>query len=116
MWISKQVVKQSEKDAIECGKVTMNDNGKIEAVSTGLERSVKVYSPYGYCFCAPKGENLLLTQSGGEQVSFGFETDCTGLETGEIKLCAKSGAYIYLKADGSVEINGKTVSKEGQII
>lgn len=116
MWISRQIIKQEHSLPIECGKVTMNVDGKIEASSTGVERNVGFYSPYGYAYCVPKGETLLLTQGGGEQVCIGVESDSSAVECGEIKITAQSGAYIYLKNDGSIVLNGLTISKEGKII
>ena len=101
MWISKQIIKEQKVPAVECGKVTMSSNGAVEATSTGVERNVNFYSPYGYNFCIPKGERLLLTQGGGEQVCIGVENDSSNVEYGEIKIMSLSGAYIHLKNDGS---------------
>lgn len=53
MWISKQIIKEQKVPAVECGKVTMSSNGAVEATSTGVERNVNFYSPYGYNFCVP---------------------------------------------------------------
>ena len=111
MWISKQIIKEQKVPA-----VTMSSNGAVEATSTGVERNVNFYSPYGYNFCVPKGERLLLTQGGGEQVCIGVENDSSNVEYGEIKITSLSGAYIHLKNDGSIVINGLVISKEGKII
>ncbi len=116
MWISRQIIKEEKAPTVECGKVTMSSNGSVEATSTGVERNVDFYAPYGYSFCVPKGERLLLTQGGGEQVCIGVENDCSSLEYGEIKITSLSGAYIHLKNDGNIVLNGLTVSKEGKII
>lgn len=117
MWISKQVARQSASPTVERGKITLtSDGGNVEAAATGVERNVKVYSPYGYAFRAPKGENILLTQGGGEPAVIGLESSCSGLADGEIKISAQSGAYIRLKSDGTAEINGLIISKEGKII
>jgi hypothetical protein len=35
---------------------------------------------------------------------------------GEVKITSLSGAYIHLKNDGSIELNGLLISKEGKII
>lgn len=40
MWISRQIIKEEKLPPTECGKVTMNSGGKIEAASTGVERNV----------------------------------------------------------------------------
>lgn len=115
MWISKQLAEKTEAPVIENGRVTLNDKGELEAVSTGLERKVKVYAPYGYSFSLPAGSELLLTRSGGEQVSFGTEMKSNSVKEGEIKIVSASGGYIYLKKDGSVVINGLKINKKGVI-
>ncbi|MDD6728279.1 MAG: hypothetical protein PUE08_03550 [Eubacteriales bacterium] len=116
MWISKQTVNGGDKAAVESGKVTLNDNGHLEAVSTGAQRSVKVYAPYGYSFSAPKGSELLMTRNAGEQVSFACEMESADTKEGEIKITASSGAYIHLKNDGSVIINGLKINSKGEIV
>ena len=104
MWISKQIIKEQKVPAVECGKVTMSSKGAVEATSTGVERNVNFYSPYGYNFCVRK------------QVCIGVENDSSNVEYGEIKITSLSGAYIHLKNDGSIVINGLVISKEGKII
>lgn len=63
MWISRQIIKEEKLPPTECGKVTMNSGGKIEAASTGVERNVDFYSPYGYISCVPKGEKYCLPKA-----------------------------------------------------
>lgn len=115
MWLSRQTVKNTAQPAIQKGRVTLNSNGQLEAVSTGAERSIRIYSPYGYKFSPPKGENMLLTQSDGEQASFGVEMSTQGIKPGEIKITSQFGGYIYLKNDGSVVINGLKINSKGEI-
>lgn len=115
MWISRQTIKSALDPAVQCGKVTLNNSGEISAASTGAERSVKVYAPYGYSFSLPAGSDLLLSRSGGEQVSFGTQMKDESVSQGEIKITSAAGGYIYLKNDGSVIINGLKINKEGVI-
>lgn len=115
MWISRQMTEKAEAPIIENGRVTLNDKGELEAVSTGAERNVKVYAPYGYSFSLPAGSELLMTRSAGEQVSFGTEMKADSVSEGEIKIASASGAYIYLKNDGSVIINGLKINSKGVI-
>ena len=56
----------------------------------------------------PKGEKLLLTQGGGEQVCIGVESDSSAVGYGEVKITSLSGAYIHLKNDGSLPKKGIT--------
>ncbi len=115
MWISRQLSEKSESPIIESGKITLNDKGELEAVSTGFERSVKVYAPYGYSFSLPSGSQILMTRNAGEQVSFAAEMDTSSVSEGEIKITSASGGYIYLKNDGSVIINGLKINRKGVI-
>lgn len=115
MWISRQTVKSDSEPPVQSGVVTLNSDGEIEAVSTGTERSVKIYSPYGYSFSVPTGSELLLSRSCGEQVSFGTQMNSDGVSEGEIKITSAAGGYIYLKKDGSVIINGLKINSKGVI-
>lgn len=116
MWISKQIIKEQTEPPTQCGELTMNIDGSIEATSTGVERSISVYAPFGYNASVPSGTQLLLSQGGGEQVCLGVKSDASELKMGEIKISSSFGGYIYLKNDGSVEINGATITKEGKLI
>ncbi len=116
MWISKQIIKRESQPVNQCGRLTMNVDGSIEAVSSGMERSIEVYAPFGYHTSIPSGEELLLSQGGGSQVCIGVKNDDSSLLEGEIKIEADGGGYVYLKNDGSVEINGLIITKEGKLI
>lgn len=114
MWISRQIIKQETQPAIENAKVTKNINGELEAVYSGVGRDVRIFAPFGYSYCVPRGEELLITQSNGMQSALGVEMSSKGLAEGEIMLRAKSGAYICLRNDGSVDINGLVINAKGE--
>ena len=99
-----------------CKYNTSIENNIINFSKLLKERNVDFYSPYGYISCVPKGEKLLLTQGGGEQVCIGVESDSSAVGYAEVKITSLSGAYIHLKNDGSIELNGLLISKEGKII
>ncbi|MCM1114356.1 MAG: hypothetical protein NC397_02545 [Clostridium sp.] len=115
MWISEHIVKESSSPIIQTGKSTLNANGNVEAVSTGVQRNLQIYSPYGYSASLPANVDILLADSGDAQVGIGVLQNSTSLNTGEIKITASSGAYIHLKSDGSVVINGLRINKNGVI-
>jgi hypothetical protein len=60
-------------------------------------------------------EVLLLPVENGRYVLLGQVTDSSSLSPGEVLLKAKSGASVYLKSDGTVEINGLVISADGKI-
>lgn len=115
MWISQQMNKTPDEPAVQKGRVTLNDNGELEAVSTGVERNLDIFSPFGYIYSVPTGTDMILTRCDGNQGAVGVRMKNAGLEFGEIKIVSSSGAYIYLKNDGSVIINGLKISKTGEI-
>lgn len=115
MWISRRMLENEEKQTVQPGRVTLNKNGRVEAVSTGVERDVEIYSPFGYCFSLPKGSEMLLVQSADGQAAIGVKHSAENIFPGEIKISSPSGAYIYLKKDGSVVINGLEIGKDGVI-
>lgn len=115
MWLSKQVIRKETQPQLENGKVTLSSNGALETVSSGVDRSLVHYAPFGYSYCAPLGENMLLTQLQGETAAVGVEMKKENVASGEIKLTSKSGAYIHLKNDGSVIINGLVINRRGEI-
>lgn len=115
MWISEQLSREKSMPEMQTGLSTLNCNGKVEAVSTGAERDISIYSPYGYCFSLPPGVQMLLSKSDGQQAAMGTLMYDGDLKPGEIKITSLSGAYIHLKSDGSVVINGMKIDKNGVI-
>lgn len=115
MWISRQMSKRMDEPSAQTGKSTLNSNGCVEVVSTGVNRDVELFSPYGYFFSLPPGENVLLSKCDGQQVGLGVRLDKCNVKTGEIKIISQSGAYIHLKQDGSVVINGLKITKNGEM-
>ena len=115
MWISRQIIKPEQQPAVQNAKVTMNAEGEIEAVYSGVERALTIYSPYGYTYSVPRGEELLIAKSDGSQSALGVEMHASGIAQGEILIQSKSGASIYLKKNGSGVINGLIINKRGEI-
>lgn len=115
MWISRQINKNYSEPSIQSGRVTLNGSGGLEAVSTGVERSVDVFSPFGYFYSVPANTDMLLARFDGRQGAIGTAMESEALDVGEIKITCPSGAYIHLKNDGSVVINGTVISKTGEI-
>ena len=108
MWISKQIVKESSEPYAQTGKSTLNNNG-------GVNRDLKLVSPYGYSFSLPAGTGLLLMKADGSQLGIGVPANDSSLKTGEIKITSKSGAFIHLRDDGSISLNGLIINNNGVI-
>lgn len=118
MWISKQFSNSNlnENPAMQTATVTLNDNGDVEASSTGTERGVQFCAPFGYCYSLPTGEKLLLTHCDAEQTAIGVSMNSKDLKSGEIKISSPFGGFIHLKSNGSVIINGLEIDKDGVIV
>lgn len=115
MWISKRY-SVAEKSAAEAGTVTIAGSTSLEASSTVRAGEVLNYSPYGYSASVPRGEEILLLNGSSGAVSAGTRMKDSGLDAGEVALSSVGGAKIILKNDGSVEINGVVITKDGSII
>lgn len=114
MWLSERF-KSKESYAAETGTVTMNTKGCTEAAATMQARNSESYSPYGYSFCAPVGENVLLINSSAGTVSAGVKMKNNLLQQGEILIESLGGAKIALKNNGDIEMNGIIIDKTGNI-
>lgn len=114
MWLSKKIKSSSNDDRVESGSITLSGSN-IEAESSVNVRSVSGYSPYGYSYVPPVGEEAVLIPSADGRAMLGTRLNAIGLEEGEIKISSKGGATIVLKNDGTVVINSLIISKEGKI-
>lgn len=114
MWLSKRYSKKGGALAEE-GTITVSSNGCSEATGTLQSRNTESYSPYGYSYCAPVGEQVLIVNSSSGAVSAGTKMKSSSLQQGEVALSSLGGASILLKNNGDVVINGVVISKKGQI-
>lgn len=114
MWLSKRFNK-TENSAAETGIVTLNSNGFTEAAASMPSRNRDTFSPYGYCYCAPVGEEVLIVNGSSGTVFAGTKMGDSSIEQGEIEIKSLGGACITLKNDGSVIINGLVIDKNGKI-
>lgn len=75
-----------------------------------------VYTPFGFSSVAPSGEKALIIPTPNGEMIAGYKMRPRVLESGEVELFSQGGAYILLKNDGSVVINGLTISTRGEIV
>ena len=115
MWISRQLSKNEDEMVSQTGKSTLNNNGNVEVVGSGVSRGVELYSPYGYSYSLPAGENVLLTKTNGTLSGVGVGMSGSDLKNGEIRISALSGAYIHFTQNGDVIINGLKINRNGVI-
>lgn len=112
MWMSKKIVATSENEVAEKGKVTLSDN-QFEAGATVTKRNIDSYTPYGYQSVPPINEDIIMLESNDGAVVLGALSKNDGLESGEVKISSLGGAYIILKNNGNIVLNGLVIDSGG---
>lgn len=116
MWLSEKINKSGAQKSAERGEVTLSSRGNWEAEASGRVRNIGAYLPYGYSSLPPAGAEVLLLPLSDSTVSLGVRAENTGLSAGEIRIRSLGGAYIELKNDGTVIINGAFgINREGAV-
>ena len=114
MWMSKRIVATSEKEVAEKGKVTLSDN-QLEAGATVTRRNIDSYAPYGYKSVPPVDEDVIMLESNDGAVVLGALSKDEDIESGEVKISSLGGAYIILKNNGDIVLNGLGIDSRGVI-
>lgn len=117
MWLSKQTRPGAVMSGSDLG-VTSISGESAGVVTKGEVRQLPVYGPGGYAWRPAAGETVLVIKggTGGEEscVAGAKQADApNGLGPGEVYIHAKGGS-VYLKNDGTVELQGNIVLK-GQV-
>jgi phage gp45-like len=90
---------------------------KTQVVSNGKATDIVRLSTYGICANPPKDAHVLMLSSQGQESSkFGVFNDflnrMKGLAEGEVVLFnTLTGAFVYMKANGDIEVNTDTKIK-----
>lgn len=110
MWLTGYIAKKTEPMS-RCGQIVRGDDKKVSVFSSLEQRDIKVALPYGYYSVPTVGQNSIIipTESGNVVVGVCDNSDY-GLAEGEIMLCSKGGARLYLNNKGQVLVNGKVIS------
>ena len=96
MWISQKVGALEQPSAqIQVGEVLSN-TGSLSIQAVGQYSAVPLAAPFGITYVPPKGTKVVL-----------LEEEDTVLCAGELMLRSSGGAYIHLKNNGDVVINGQ---------
>ena len=113
MWLSRNF-KNPEQSAAENGVVTLSAENSTEANSSLPSRTSECFSPYGYSFRLPVGEEVLIVNSASGAAVAGSKMKTQGLAQGEVEIRSLGGARILLKNDGSVVINSLVINRDGE--
>lgn len=118
MWLSKQTRPGTVTSESDLG-VTSISGQSAGVVTKGEVRALPVYGPGGYAWRPAAGETVLVIKggTGGEEscVAGAKQIDApAGLKPGEVYIHAKGGS-VYLKNDGTVEVQGGGVVLRGRV-
>ncbi len=107
MWISEKVsALEREEGGHQLGEV-QNGKEKLVIQANGRYDDVQLLTPWGITYLPPRGVQAVVVQADGTPLCAGVTAKPEGLAAGELMLRAASGAYIHLKNNGEVEINGQ---------
>lgn len=120
MWLSKQIKPYIPTSDADLG-VTSIAGDQPGVVTRGEVRALPVYGPGGYIWLPKSGAAVLVIKGGPggeEQCVTGTKQPSApeGMQPGEIFLYGPADNSIYLRADGSIELNAATISIQGALL
>ena len=111
MWLA---IKITARRSREIGAATEEETGLVGECEY---RELSSCSPYGLWWQAPLGQEILTVNYGGACLGLGVVAPRQRqLLPGEVCLYSQGGALLWLRQDGSVEINGLRITKEGEVV
>lgn len=115
MWMSRHLNQTRRFPLPEEARVTLE--GAAREVTGSLQtRNFMQYTPYGYQCALPEGSQVLMVPAPSGSAAVGVASEDAGLRVGEIRIVSPSGAFLFLRQDGSAVINGLVISPEGKIV
>ena len=107
MWISQKVGALEQPSAqIQVGEVLSN-TGSLSIQAVVQYSAVPLAAPFGITYVPPKGTKVVLLEEEDTVLCAGAISEPVNLSEGELMLRSSGGAYIYLKNNGDVVINGQ---------
>lgn len=113
MWLSRQMRTVPPTADTDLGVTTISGD-RVGVLTRGEVRALPVYGPGGYVWLPENGNGVLVIKGGP-----GGEEQCVagmlqkkapdGMQSGEVYLYGPGENSIYLKRDGSVEIQGSLI-------
>ena len=119
MWLSKQTRPSVPTADADLGTTTIAGDG-AGVVTRGEVRALPVYGPGGYVWLPKSGEKVLVIKGGpgGEEqcVAGARQQVPAGMAPGEVRLSGPGGTVIYLKENGTIELQGNIVIRGGLVV
>ena len=115
MWLSKQIRPAMPTADADLGTTSIAGT-EAGVLTRGEVRNLPVYGPGGYAWMPENGTAVLVIKGGpgGEEqcVAAARQSAPEGMQPGEVFLFGAGGNSIYLRRNGSIELQG-TVSIQG---
>ncbi len=120
MWLSGQMKRTLPTADADLGMTTIAGDS-VGVVTRGEVRALPVYGPGGYIWMPRNGEAVLVVKGGPggeEQCVAGVRQIAVpeGMRPGEVFLTGAEGASVYLKQNGTVELQGRVEIKGSLVI
>ena len=114
MKISRNISNKNKNLACITGRVTSSTDRRIAAASPDGTVQFSIVAPKGIDYVPQMNDNSVVISSENERLCIGVRRDenLYEIESGELALYSQGGAYIILKNDGTVIINGQIFSAE----
>ena len=112
MWISQKITGQESGGGHQMGRVTGSAGNAVLLQGDTEYKALRLSSPYGITSLPPEGAVAVVLTAGGDgrqDVCIGTRVETVSIEPGEILLRSAGGATVYLKNNGDVVINGRTI-------
>jgi len=112
--ISRNISNKNKNLACITGRVTSSADRRIAAASPDGTVQFSIVAPKGIDYVPQMNDNSVVISSENERLCIGVRRDenLYEIESGELALYSQGGAYIILKNDGTVIINGQIFSAE----
>ena len=110
MKLSSKINRRAEvKTVCSAGMIRSSADRRVAARAVNGTRQLTVVAPGGLAYIPRANENAVILTSGNEQLCIGVKmlTNDKELKPGEVLLFSTDTSYIYLTADGKINICGE---------
>ena len=88
----------------------LSNTGSLFHTGCGTIQCSALAAPFGITYVPPKGTKVVLLEEEDTVLCTGAISESINLSEGELMLRSSGGAYIYLKNNGDIVINGRSIS------
>ena len=113
MWLSEEIASSGkEVSQPRLGCITKVQDDKVTVKADCVYDDIYVISPSGISSIPQVGDEVVVFPMGENAACGTINKRESFVSDGEVYLSTSSGAYVWLKNDGTVVINGQVFSKE----